>query len=320
MSKVAAQITGGLGNQLFQFAAALSLVEVNSEPVYIEQKLGKPRGEVRGTADIFGFTWPETVNIIKLDNRRLSNFMSRVTGFCLRMGVTPSKLESIRLVNRFIIFLASILLSLFLRERKRILIGRGVGYTELRNKSSVPYLVGYFQSYLYAESNREHLMKARIQKIGPELKELNLVAEAEMPLIVHCRFGDYLLENDFGIPSREYYQAAITSLLTKKIYKSIWVFSDDLTRAQEKIETKNLLPIRWISTVDNSDVSTFQAMRLGRGYVIANSTFSWWAAYLSLNPIADVVAPNPWFMGMDDPANLIPPTWRRLDAGYPSKR
>jgi hypothetical protein len=163
-------------------------------------------------------------------------------------------------------------------------------------------------------------MKARIQNIGPELKKLNLVAEVEMPLIVHCRFGDYLLENDFGIPSREYYQAAITSLLNKKIYKSIWVFSDDLTRAQEKIDSKNLLPIRWISTVDNSDVSTFQAMRLGRGYVIANSTFSWWAAYLSLNPIADVVAPNPWFMGMEDPVNLIPPTWRQLDAGYPSKR
>lgn len=320
MRKVAIQITGGLGNQLFQFAAGLSLVEDKSEPIFVEQRLGKPRSAVKGTADIFGFVWPQTVEIIKVNNSRISDFMSRVTGFCLRMGVIPSKLESNRWVKSFIIFLASLLLSIFLKERKRLLIGKGVGYTELSNQSSAPYLVGYFQSYLYAESNREHLMRARIQNTGPELKELNLAAETEMPLIVHCRFGDYLLENDFGIPSREYYQAAITSLLNKKICKSIWVFSDDLTRAKEKIDSKNLLPIRWISTVDNSDVSTLQAMRLGRGYVIANSTFSWWAAYLSLNPIADVVAPNPWFIGMEDPVELIPPKWQRFDAGYPSKR
>ena len=316
MRKVAIQITGGLGNQLFQFAAGLSLIEDKSEPIFVEQKLGKPRSAVKGTADIFGFFWPQTLKVIKVNNSRISDFMSRVTGFCLRMGVKPSKLESNRFINSFIIFLASILLSIFLKERKRILIGKGVGFTELSNQSSAPYLVGYFQSYLYAESNREHLMKAKIENIGPELKELNLAAATEMPLIVHCRFGDYLLENDFGIPSKDYYQAAITSLLNKKICKSIWVFSDDLIRAKEKIDSKNLLPIRWIDTVDNSDVSTLQAMRLGRGYVIANSTFSWWAAYLSLSSTDDVVAPNPWFIGMDDPVELIPPKWQRFDAGY----
>jgi len=319
MRKVAVQITGGLGNQLFQFAAGLSLIESKSGPIYIEQKLGKPRSEDRGTADIFGFVWPQTVKIIKVNNSRISEFMSRVTGFCLRLGVMPSKFESNRVVKSFIIALASILLSVFLKERKYLLIGKGVGYTELKNKSSAPYLVGYFQSYLYAESNREHLMKAKIENVGPELKELNLAAEAELPLIVHFRFGDYLLEDDFGIPSREYYKAAITGLLSKDICKSIWVFSDDLIRAKEKLNFDLKLPIRWISSVDNSDISTLQAMRLGRGYVIANSTFSWWAAYLSMCPNADVVAPHPWFKGMEDPVNLIPPIWRKLDAGYQGK-
>ena len=60
-------------------------------------------------------------------------------------------------------------------------------------------------------------------------------------------------------------------------------------------------------------------MRLGRGYVIANSTFSWWAAYLSLNPGVEVVVPSPWFMGMEDPGELIPPNWKQLDAGYQVK-
>jgi hypothetical protein len=320
MKKVTVQITGGLGNQLFQFAAGLSLIKDELEPINIEEKLGKPRSADGGTADIFGFVLPQTFNIISIKSGRVSEFMSRVTGFCLRLGVIPSKIESNRVIKSFIIFIASVLLSLFLKERKLIQIGNGVGYTELGNRSSVPYLIGYFQSYLYAERNHDHLMKLKIGNLGPELKELTVAAETEMPLVVHCRFGDYLLESDFGIPSKEYYQAAISGFLANGICKSIWVFSDDLIRAKEKLDLNIGFPIRWISAVDNSDVSTLQAMRLGRGFVIANSTFSWWAAYLSMNPNAEVVAPTPWFMGMEDPVNLIPPRWRQLDAGYQGKR
>jgi hypothetical protein len=316
MRKVAVQITGGLGNQLFQIAAGLSLIEGESEPIYIEQKLGKPRSAITGTADIFGFAWQQSVEIIKVNNTRLTDFISRITGFCLRMGVKPSKIESNRVINSFVILIASIMLSIFLREKKCILIGRGVGYTDLNKKISNPYLVGYFQTYKYAESNREFLMKAKIENIGPELNELILASAEEMPLIVHCRFGDYLLENDFGIPSKEYYQAAISRLLDKGVCKSIWVFSDDQIRAKDKIDFVNTLPVRWINAVDNSDISTMQAMRLGQGYVIANSTFSWWAAYLSLSSTDDVIAPNPWFIGMEDPVELIPPNWQRFDAGY----
>ncbi len=320
MKKVTVQITGGLGNQLFQFAAGLSLIKDDLEPINIEEKLGKPRSANGANADIFGFVLPQTFKIISVKGGLVSDFMSKVTGFCLRLGVMPSKIESNRAVKCLIVFTASVLLSLFLRERKHIQIGNGVGYTELGNKSSVPYLLGYFQSYLYAERNRDQLMKLKIGNIGPELKELIVAAETEMPLIIHCRFGDYLLENDFGLPSKEYYRAAITSFLDNGICKCIWVFSDDLIRAKEKLDFNFGLPIRWIGAVDNSDVSTLQAMRLGRGFVIANSTFSWWAAYLSMSPNADVVAPNPWFMGMEDPVNLIPPTWRQLDAGYQGKR
>ena len=128
-----------------------------------------------------------------------------------------------------------------------------------------------------------------------------------------------MLEENFGIPSREFYSAGISKLLARGSCKSIWVFSDDLPKAREKLDLQETLPIRWINSVDDSVVATLQAMRLGRAYVIANSTFSWWAAYLSLNPSVEVVAPSPWFMGMEDPKELIPPNWEQLDAGYQGK-
>ena len=89
-----------------------------------------------------------------------------------------------------------------------------------------------------------------------------------------------------------------------------------MEKAKEKLFLVERLPVRWINSVDASVASTLQAMRLGHGYVVANSSFSWWAAFLSFNGASEVVAPSPWFKGMDDPKDLIPPNWSQVDAGY----
>jgi hypothetical protein len=96
---------------------------------------------------------------------------------------------------------------------------------------------------------------------------------------------------------------------------TIWIFSDEIARAKELIEVdldSNL--VRWIEEVDQSPASTMELMRHGVGYVIANSTFSWWAAYLSYNTGSPVIAPDPWFKEIEEPAGLIPPSWNRLNA------
>jgi hypothetical protein len=58
-------------------------------------------------------------------------------------------------------------------------------------------------------------------------------------------------------------------------------------------------------------------MRYGSSYIIANSSFSWWGAYLRKNQNAPVYAPNKWFKGMDDPDQLLPPDWRIVQINNP---
>ena len=152
-------------------------------------------------------------------------------------------------------------------------------------------------------------MELKPKEIGVELKQLMALAIDENPLVVHLRLGDYLLESSFGVPPKSYYQESISELMATGIYGKVWLFSDDLKKAQEYLSPELLITARVIGNVDDSTVATLEAMRHGKGYVIANSTFSWWGAFLSYENNPVVVAPTPWFQGMDSPQELIPPHW-----------
>lgn len=316
MKKVIIQLTGGLGNQLFQYAAGLSMVRSEPSWLGIEQQLGKPKGSLPCQAELLSFTLPDVPSVLFRPKNRTFNFVSRVTGYALRTGVKPSLLESKNFVSKAISSIATVVISLYFRSYRKLQTGKGVGYSVLYTEPTNTYLVGYFQSYRYAETVKNYMTQIKVEPVGPELQKLTSVASSEMPLIVHCRFGDYLSEKDFGIPSYKYYQNAISAIKQVREFRSIWVFSDDIELSKAKLNLNTDFPIRWINSVDDSVVSTLQAMRLGYGYVIANSSFSWWGAYLSRQASSVVFAPKPWFKNLEDPKDIIPPEWVQLEAGY----
>ena len=63
-----------------------------------------------------------------------------------------------------------------------------------------------------------------------------------------------------------------------------------------------------------SDVEVWDLFRHFKGYIISNSSFSWWAAFLRKDRTAPVFCPDPWFQGMKDPDSLIPHEWHKVAA------
>jgi len=302
-------LTGGLGNQLFQLAAGLSALDEISGRVLLDTKLGKPRTTL-GAADVLHFRLPENV----IEYSRNSNILSeRTAGFLLRSGINPSVLEKRAIMQNFTRDLGRIVLSLRYKATVNIEIAKDVGFHPIHPHHN-PLLIGYFQSYKYLQNPK---VKENLFALSPKdgSRKLNaLVANAleQKPIFVHVRLSDYLNEKHFGTPGKEYYLNSLSRL--NGISRNIWVFSDDLDLA------KSRMPIEFNDRyfyVDDSELSPAQLLHLlryGQDYVVANSSFSWWGAALSFNRDSKIIAPDPWFAGMPEPRELIPPHWHREKA------
>jgi hypothetical protein len=298
-------LTGGLGNQLFQFAAGLYL---RPDLLKYEPSLGKPRLNSHGLPELYSFEHPR-IGSLKSEKTKYNFFVAKVTGYLLRSGVAPTKFENSWLVNKLLLLIARIVLSVWQKKCVAVLRGNGVGYSDLALRHKHTYLVGYFQCRNFVEAVQAEMNLISIPNPGPELMALRQLESSEHPLIVHFRFGDYLDEPDFGIPTSSYYKKGIKELWDLGRFNKIWVFSDNISLAQEKFPSEYVSHTRWINDVDSSAAATMEAMRLGHAYVIANSTFSWWGAFLSYVKSPKVIAPYPWFLRMDSPKNLIPEHW-----------
>ena len=302
-------LTGGLGNQLFQLAAAL---EIGSEELYVEVKSGNPRS-TNGTPDVFLFDLSETApKIINFNNGGRRKNLARIYGFLIRSHLNQDRGKiygSFRWIGKTFanVILISIYKKLFL-----LYVPKDIGYED-SPKSNRKFLVGYFQSYKFAESS---IVARQLQKLKPiamsaRLQNLIELAKKEAPIFVHLRLSDYRSHSHFGIPSLSYYRDAITMLNTDE-KRRIWIFSDEIHAAESF--SKNFINSYVVNDDNLSPAEILELFKYGGDYVIANSTFSWWGAQLRKDSTARVLAPTPWFKENVEPTEIIPPNWIRIKA------
>ena len=309
--RIVFSLAGGLGNQLFQLAAGIALSE--NHKLYIERSLANPRETKNGTLEVERFLWPAEVEFLSV---RTSPWLEKRLGnFLLRLSSKSSSQDSRFGVKALQISAISKLLSHLYWNGLKIQVCRGVGYDQnLESQDSLT--IGYFQCINWVErKNVYQIFHNLALKSEPTwLASLRVDSAMEKPLILHIRLGDYKSEKTFGTPSLSYYEGALLELWGTSMFRKIWIFSDEPELALKNLPKWVIQNSRVITEAQDSPAETIEAMRLGFGYVISNSTFGWWGAYLSHHENAPVIAPMPWFKLKEEPLGLIPNNWVRKEA------
>lgn len=180
-------------------------------------------------------------------------------------------------------------------------------------RSGVHYLFrGYFQCYKNFHSIRHELQTKWFppQLIKKEQNERNEPKQKTMVVGIHVRRGDYLnLADIHGPLSTRYYERAIQEHFPYASLEFI-IVSDDLNWCRQQDVFRKLTNVRFFN---GTDVQCFTELREKcDGLILANSTFSWWAAYLSTRA-AKIVAPSTWFGRELEKkyrvSDLFPPEW-----------
>ncbi len=194
---------------------------------------------------------------------------------------------------------------------------RGLGYNPaFETWGDGSYLHGYWQSERYFAPIAQSLRRELEILTPPSPRNAEMAARisgCEAAVSLHVRRGDYLAYAAHTICTEGYYRAALAQVAkVTGIRPTVFVFSDDPDWAKAN------LPLPYEKVVidfngPEADYEDLRLMSLCRHNVIANSSFSWWAAWLNRNPAKVVAGPVAWF---GDPKlsnpDILPPGWLRV--------
>ncbi len=164
-----------------------------------------------------------------------------------------------------------------------------------KNFTNDYYLYGYWQSEKYFEDIKSILKQELTLKNPLEESKINLIQEIEHKnsVAIHIRRGDYVTNKLYqNICEESYYKKAITIMKEKVDNPVFYIFSDEIDWVKENWKFKgNIIFMNYA----NKDFEELEIMKHCKHFIIANSSFSWWAQYLSDNPKKIVVAPKKWY-------------------------
>jgi len=278
---VYARLLGGAGNQLFQYAAGRALADRLDCDLMLDTRYIKG-SDTRG--DCFG-------HFAQARFRLDAPLPPAKSGGILRYGIWRA-----------------------LGRSPRIYRERGLGFDPaLLLKPKGTYLHGYWQSEQYFSDIAAQIRTdlAFTTPLDAENADMAAqIADAPCPVAVHVRRGDYVALGNYAACTPEYYRAAAREI-ARRTGQTItcFVFSND----PEWARTHLALGFDSVVVDLNDETRGHYDMALMARCahnVIANSTFSWWAAWLNASPEKIVIAPKAWFTkpALENP-DLIPPAW-----------
>jgi hypothetical protein len=291
------QLSGGLGNQMFQYACGRSLAyHHQTELVFDISRLNKNHG---------GSTIRQyALDIFNIQGKEISE-----------AGLGKSKPLIYRILNTLSIKIRGkgIQTPAYFIENK---FSYNAGIEKISGNC---FLSGYWQSPYYFQSI-EYLIRQEFtfpNKLNRENSDwLNEIHNANS-VSLHIRRTDFVnnISHDIhGFCSMDYYREAINIICSKVNDPVFFIFSDDIEWAKQNLKVTH--PCSFISGNKGSkSYIDMQMMSACKHNVIANSSFSWWGAWLNSNADKFVIAPKKWFSDNkmnEQTGDLIPEGWIRI--------
>jgi Glycosyl transferase family 11 len=271
------KLFGGLGNQMFQYALGRQLSIKYNKRLYLET------------------SWFKRIGNNNNRPYRLDHFM-----------ISGKKINSIILS---IIF--KLLPYYNIKEKECFKFN-----SNILNKSS-GYFTGFWQNENYFSDIRTVLLKdfSLNYKYSDSIANIKKEISNQNSVSVHIRRGDFLQSKDnnnkHGVCSPDYILQAMKLIEGKVPNPTYYVFSDEIDWVKNNIIFKNKAIL--VSDKGFSEVEELILMSNCKHDIIANSSFSWWGAWLNDNINKIVIAPVKWGE-IDNPnfKDLIPKTWTRI--------
>jgi len=287
---IVVKLQGGLGNQMFQYAAAKRLAIQHNTDVILD---------LRWFDEI-----PET------DTKRWYELD------CFNITKKEFKPEDYRVISMGLGRKIKLKMSIKALGKKKLLSFEAPDNSFEQKVLSLPnniYLDGWFSSEKYFADIRDVLLADFSFKSKPSVKseQIRKQIQGSESVSVHVRRGDYI-SNKYaskwhGLTGLDYYNSAVKIVNNKIKNPELFVFSDDPDWCKANLKFK--FPTTYVShnTKGSEDLRLMVACKHN---IITNSTFSWWGAWLNQNPDKVVVAPKKW---LNDPSenteDVIPESW-----------
>lgn len=288
---IVGHVIGGLGNQMFQYAAARALALSRNETLGLDTSAfaDYPLHQGFELTRVFGIVAPE----VGRDELR-RRYGWRIDPLALRLAARWRRFP--------------------FRDRRIVIEPHFDFWDGLAGVPAGAYLHGYWQSERYFRSVAD-IVRADFRFVAALDGEARSWSErllGDNSVGLHVRRGDYVANPStlavHGVCPLAYYARAVETIAARVRDPVFYVFSDDLPWARSHLEIAH--PVRFVDA--NSGAASYrdlQLMSLCKHNIIANSSFSWWGAWLNPNPGKTVVAPARWFAGRPQPKDLYPESW-----------
>jgi hypothetical protein len=294
---------GGLGNQLFQYFAGQYLAHKADAVLKVDSTFSQfgrsGHSDWVGDITLPGYISPSAPRhsfryLQSLLKRRFRDFLGRIIRkkemnlWCLNQYHSPAP-----------------------------------GYdSQLEHQKPPVTIVGYFQTWRYFQALKERGLAPELAMKNPSPWFLDMNGQMSSQgkiLGIHVRRGDYVGNAGIGTLSVSYYEAAAEELRSRGAsWDAIWIFSDDATRVENEFQGFLSGKEKLIFVEPPLESHAFESLLLlsrSPYLIIANSTFSWWAAILG-NPDKAIACPLKWFAQMEDPLDLYPQNWIRIPSAW----